>query len=182
MFWLYVAHFYQHKNHVSLLKACAYLKSSGFSPWPLVLRGDRKDASDIVIQTISALDLHESVILLPRLDLSEMPALYSAAAALVFPSFYEGGGLPICEAMACGCPVVAASIAAVQEYSGGLASYFDPGDVVSIARSMKCVQEDESLRRKLAADGPSQAAKFDGKIAAHGILSVYEETMKRSKC
>jgi glycosyltransferase involved in cell wall biosynthesis len=181
-FWLYVAHFYQHKNHLNLIRAYAHLRSCGFEPWPLVLRGDRKEAEDAIRELISELELRQDVVFLPRLELSEMPTLYSAASGLVFPSLYEGGGLPVSEAMACGCPVIASSIPAVLEYSGGKALYFPPHDVPAMANSMRKLQEDESFRRKLAQDGLSQASRFRGKTAAQEILSAYEEAVEIHKC
>jgi glycosyltransferase involved in cell wall biosynthesis len=131
-FWLYVANLYPHKNHVRLLQAYRRLKDEGMKVWPLVLRGDLGETSDEVNATLDGLGLRADVRFVGRMERDDMPLLYGCAAALVFPSLHEGGGMPLIEAMACGCPVVASDLPIVHEVAGGGAVYFDPSDVGSI--------------------------------------------------
>lgn len=153
-FWLYVAHFYPHKNHLRLVEAYSLLESKGVDAWPLVLRGDYCSTVErSVLSAIQALGLTGKVFWIPRLEVEEMRLLYSAATALVFPSAYEGAGRPVLEAMACGCPVVASDIPAVREHAGEAAAYFDPLQVDSIACAMaefqRCNLTHEARKRGL---------------------------------
>ncbi len=140
-FWLYVGHFYSHKNHIRLLHAYHALKSRGFGPWPLVFRGDDHGEWKAIRRTIERLGLQKDVFRLPRLDEETMPVLFSAASGLVFPSLYEGGGIPVLEAMACGCPVIASDISAVREFGGDDVARFNPLDIASIAACIQAFQE-----------------------------------------
>ena len=106
----------------------------------------------------------------PQFDL---PALYSAADAIIFPSFYEGFGLPVLEAMACGCPVITANNSSLPEVGGDAAEYCDANDVDSIANAMRRVLSDESLREQMRQRGFAQAAKFSWKKAAEETAAVY---------
>ena len=145
-FWLYVAHFYPHKNHLRLLQSYYELKRNGFVPWPLVLRGDDHGTKEKTKTLVAQLDLENDVLFLPRLCEEELPVLYSAAAALVFPSLYEGGGIPVLEAMACGCPVIASDISAVREFGGAAVPRFDPVDLSSIQNALRAFQQDVKRR------------------------------------
>lgn len=172
-FWLYVAHFYPHKNHIRLLQAYHNLKSCGFKPWPLVLRGDPKGAETDVMRIISELDLKNDVIFLPRLDEAELPVLYSTASALIFPSTYEGGGIPVMEAMACGCPIVAADIPAVREFAGEAAICFDERNVLAIADAMKNLQENMGICGKNIQNGIDRIKKHRPKYVAERLVHMY---------
>lgn len=178
-FLLYVSHMYPHKNHLNLLQAYHRLKSSGFSPWPLVLRGDPKGAETDVMDTIARLNLEKDTILLPRLDKGELPALYSAASALLFPSLYEGGGIPIVEAMACGCPVVASDIPPTREFAGEAGSYFDPRDSDSIVRAMVELQRNPDSRERQRQAGLARAAEFRPQLVVSKLLSAYSQAAKK---
>lgn len=94
------------------------------------------------------------------LDDAPLKALYQHATALVFPSLYEGFGLPPLEAMACGCPVAAARAASMPEVCGEAALYFDPHDVASIAAALRAVADDDALRRHLQQAGRERAAGY----------------------
>jgi len=135
-FWLYVAHFYPHKNHSRLFKAYAQAKKNGSTKWPLVLRGEKNNADEMILRLLQDARIQEDVIWLPRLSDGEMPLLYSSASALIFPSTYEGGGIPVMEAMACGCPVVVSNIPTNIEFAGDSAFFFDPLRVESIVEAM----------------------------------------------
>lgn len=177
-FWLYVAHMYPHKNHVRLLQAYRGLKSSGFAPWPLVLRGDPHGAEVQVRDMITYLDLERDVIFLLPLSQEELPVLYSAATALVFPSLYEGGGIPVVEAMACGCPVIASSIPPVMEFAGEAASYFDPRDPAAIGQAMMALQYDTEQQEKNRQAGLARAEEFIASRVVGNLLAAYSKTVK----
>ncbi len=135
-FWLYVAHPYPHKNHQRLLEAHAMLEKTGRKPWPMVFCG-RPLSSDSMRSAVET----GSVRQLTGIPDEDMPFLYSAASGLVFPSLYEGCGLPLLEAQACGCRLAVSDIAAAREFAGGDAFFFDPYDIDSIAEAMLGVQE-----------------------------------------
>ena len=103
----------------------------------------------------------------------DLPAFYSAADAFVLPTFYEGFGLPMLEAMACGCPVVTSNDPAVQEVVGDAALCADPNDTEAIANAMTRVLEDDALRRTLIAGGLERAKTFSWESCAQTTLEVY---------
>jgi glycosyltransferase involved in cell wall biosynthesis len=106
----------------------------------------------------------------------DLPALYSAAEFLVYPSLYEGFGLPPLEAMACGLPVVCSDAASLPEATGGAAVVFPAGDVTALAHAIAGVAADPALRRRLSEQGRQRAARFTWLDAARQIRQVYLET------
>lgn len=179
-FWLYVAHFYPHKNHLKLIQAYHQLKSAGIVPWPLVLRGDDHGAGEKIRRTIVELKLENDVIFLPRLDETDLPALYSAATASVFPSLYEGGGMPVLEAMACGCPVIASDIPSIREFGSDAVLFFDPLKPDSIAQYMRIFQENVQKRTELGCFGLKRVAEYRPERVAKKLLNAYEKAMPRT--
>lgn len=179
-FWLYVAHMYPHKNHVRLLEAYHRLKLSGYAPWSLVLRGDPKGAEHRVADMIRRLGLEHDVLLLPRLNERELPQLYSAATALVFPSLYEGAGIPVVEAMASACPVVASDIPPIREFAGEAVSYFDPLDPASIASAMMNLQCDPGQQERSRLAGLAKASEFRAPKIVDKLLNAYAKTVDQS--
>ena len=105
----------------------------------------------------------------------ELKALYGHATALVFPSTYEGFGLPPLEAMACGCPVGAADAAVIPETCGDAALSFDPASVEALTTSMERLGTDAPLRESLRARGRARAAAFKWKDAARTLLATLAE-------
>jgi glycosyltransferase involved in cell wall biosynthesis len=179
-YFLYVAHTYPHKNHVRLLHAYHRLTKEGFRPWPLVLRADAKMSEAKVRQTIISLNLEKSVIRLPRISTNELSALYSGAGAMIYPSLFEGGGIPVVEAMACGCPIAASTIPAVLETAGNAAFYLDPHSKNSICSSIREIQSNSDLRENLRKKGLEAATNFkDGNIVKT-LLLAYKMATKHS--
>jgi glycosyltransferase involved in cell wall biosynthesis len=117
------------------------------------------------------------VVWLPRLDYADLPLLYSAATALVFPSLFEGGGIPVIEAMACGCPVAASTIPAVQEFAGNAALLFDPERDAGIKAAMETLQSDEALRRQLIQKGICRARDFLPALVVKNLTAAYARVM-----
>lgn len=106
-----------------------------------------------------------------------LPYWYNAATALVYPSFYEGFGLPIIEAMACGTPVVAANTSSIPEAGGSNALYFDPYDLDELVQRMDQILGDEGLASRLGAAGPAQAQQFTWDRAGQDLLAVYQRAL-----
>lgn len=109
---------------------------------------------------IERYQLQERVTFAGRVAESDLPGLYRGAMALLFPSLYEGFGLPVIEAMACGCPVLTSNTTSLPEVAGDAALLVDPTSVEDIARGISAVYGDESLRRVMIEKGYLQAAKF----------------------
>jgi len=172
-YWLYVAHYYPHKNHRVLLRAYRRLRDTGVPAWPLVLRGNPRGAEREIEAALSELKLRDSVFQLPPLPRGELPRLYAAASALVFPSVYEGAGIPVLEAMSCGCPVAASAIPPVREFASEAALYFEPTDEASIAGAMQLMQEDPARRQQLREAGLRRAERYWPEAVAPLLTQAY---------
>jgi glycosyltransferase involved in cell wall biosynthesis len=173
-FWLYVAHFYPHKNHIGLLQAYCGLREKGIDPWPLVLRGDDTGSGQTVRQAVQDLQLQNDVIFLPRLTSDEICALYSAATSLIFSSLYEGGGIPLLEAMACGCPILASDLEVIHESVGEAGSYFDPYNRESLMEAMIHFQSNGEIRQLKKAEGLRRIVAYRPEPIITKLLRAYE--------
>ena len=105
--------------------------------------------------------------------LSPLPHLYAAASMTVFPSFYEGFGIPVVEAMACACPVVASNVTSIPEIAGDAAMLVNPNSVEEIAAAMARLDSDPELRRELIARGLRRAGMFTWNNCARQTLAAY---------
>jgi glycosyltransferase involved in cell wall biosynthesis len=161
---LYPANMWPHKNHERLLAAFARLQDHDVL---LVLTGQTYGREALLTG-------HERVLHLGHVAHGEMPALYRGALAVVFPSLFEGFGLPPLEAMACGTPVAASDRGAVAEVCGDAALAFDPEDVDAITAAIERVTQDEPLRARLRAAGVERAAGFTWEKTAAAHLRAYE--------
>ena len=101
--------------------------------------------------------------------------LYSGAVCLLFPSLYEGFGLPILEAMACGCPVITSNLGSMAEVAGDAAILVDPNSPVAIADGIKSLLDDSALRDAMTAKGHARVKQFSWRTAAEQTLTVYRE-------
>ena len=168
------------KNLPRLIDAYAQLCRAGIAPPLLVLAGAPGWGADAVARAIDRHGLRERVVRLGRVDSAGLPALYAAAEAFVFPSLYEGFGLPVLEAMACGAAVVAATTGALPEVADDAALLVDPCDVDGLAGAMARLLGDPGLRSRLRAAGPARAAPFTWERTAGATLAVYAEVLGRS--
>jgi len=107
-------------------------------------------------------------------DEADLPALYRNAALFAFPSLYEGFGLPVLEAMACGVPVVSSNVSSLPEVAGDAALLVDPLDTGGLTEAMARVLEDTNLRQSMVARGFSQAARFTWERAARQLLTAFD--------
>lgn len=129
--------------------------------------------------TISILECLDNVFHISGND-RQLSRLYAGAAAFVYPSLYEGFGLPPLEAMAHGCPVVAGRVSTIREVLGDAAAYFDPGEPEIMASAMESVLFDETRRRELIERGKIQVKKYSWARMGDEICRVYENTAKIS--
>jgi glycosyltransferase involved in cell wall biosynthesis len=107
----------------------------------------------------------------------DLPRFYCNAKLLVYPSFYEGFGIPILEAMNCGCPVITSNISSMPEIAGDAALLIDPYNVEEIKRAMQRLSSDAKLRKKLIENGYQQASKFSWEKTADETIKVYEKVL-----
>jgi len=162
------------KNLVALLRAYARLRAAaGDRPPGLVLAGSRGWLDSPIYQTVRSLGLEEVVRVPGFIDDDDLPAVYSGAEMLAFPSLREGFGLPVLEAMACGVPVVASNASALPEVAGDAALLVDPYDVEALAEAMGRVLRDDALRRRLRRAGIARAGQFSWETAARQTLDAY---------
>jgi alpha-1,3-rhamnosyl/mannosyltransferase len=105
---------------------------------------------------------------------ADLAALYSAALCLIFPSHYEGFGLPVVEAFACGCPVVASNRASIPEVAGDAARLFDPLDPDALAREVRALVRSPELRAELALRGSARLARFGPDDVRRGFRALYD--------
>jgi len=175
-FLLHVGTLEPRKNLVRLLGALDQLRRGGLEI-ALVLVGARGWLYEGFFRRLKELDLEPAVKLLGYVPDADLPTLYGAATACVLPSVYEGFGLPVLEAMACGTPVVCSQAASLPELGGTAARYFDPLHAEAIAAALKSVWEDEDLRREMSAAGLGQAARFSWARTARETMAVYEQVM-----
>jgi glycosyltransferase involved in cell wall biosynthesis len=177
-FWLYVGQALPHKNHARLAAAHRRVREDTKDAWPLVLCGDSEQS----LARASDADASDgSIITLPRLTDEEMPLLYGAASAFIFPSMVEGAGLPVMEAMACGRPVVSADIPTTREFAGNAALTFDPLSTESIARAMRECESSPALREELASRGRQQASRFKPAEIARACVAGYRRAIERAE-
>jgi len=167
------------KNLIRLLRAYGRLRQTheGFRP-QLVIVGRRLWLWREILQEISRQPWSRDVITTDYVADEELPALYRGAAAFVYPSLYEGFGLPPLEAMACGTPVVTSNTSSLPEVVGEAALQVDPYDEGALARAILDLLNDQALRARLAAAGPAQARKFTWRAAAAKTLGLYRESFR----
>jgi glycosyltransferase involved in cell wall biosynthesis len=175
------ANTWPHKNHVRLLEALAVLRDThGLCPG-LVLAGSPKGASADVTAAVARLGLERQVRWLGYVDQPRLVGLYRAATALVFPSLHEGFGMPLLEAMACGCPVVCSRTTGTGETAGDAALTFDPTDVSDMAQAIRTLLDADDLRRDLSRRGLDRAARFTWERAGRETIRVYDEVVARER-
>jgi len=145
----------------------------------LVIAGNRGWLSEPLFDVLEKSPMRKRIVLTGYLNDQELCALYASCRAFVYPSIYEGFGLPPLEAMTCGAPVITSRIPALEETTGGAAILFNPSSDKDLARSISAITEHENAREKLVAAGLRQAAKFSWGQTAQTTLGVYDEALRR---
>jgi glycosyltransferase involved in cell wall biosynthesis len=164
-----------HKNLRRLLDALAFLPPAGRPV--LFLVGYPTEHEEDLRRHAVELGLAGDVRFPGWVDPAELEGLYALASCFVFPSLYEGFGLPVLEAMARGVPVACADRASLPEIAGDAALLFDPEDPAAIAAAMQRLLADRPLADRLRAAGREQAARFSWRAAAEGTLASYRRAL-----
>lgn len=141
----------------------------------LVLAGSKGWMSDEIYQLPTKLGIEQSVKFLGYTPLEELPALYSGARAFLFPSLFEGFGLPILEAMACGCPVLTSNVSSMPEVGRKAALYVNPNSVDEIAEGIYKLYQTDKLRDQMRQSGFEQVKQFSWQKCAKQTLRIFEE-------
>ncbi|MFA5270025.1 MAG: glycosyltransferase family 1 protein [Patescibacteria group bacterium] len=177
-YFLYTGQWRAHKNVIRLIRAFALLRRRYQLDHQLVLVGKVDSVYPQVMATIKELGLQDDVVLTGYVADDELPYLYNGADCFVFPSLYEGFGLPPLEAMACGAPVVSSNVSCMPEVLGDAAIYFDPLSVEDMAKAMAEVGKNYTLKRELRAKGLRQAKLYSFDRMAEETLAVYRKVLQ----
>jgi glycosyltransferase involved in cell wall biosynthesis len=159
------------KNFVRLIQAFAQLSITNYR---LVIAGGKGWLFESSFAEVERLKLGNRVHFPGFVDDADLPALYSAARALAYPSLYEGFGLPLLEAMACGTPVVTSTASCLPEVVGDAALLVPPTDVPALAHALQRALTDDTLRAELIRKGRLRAAQFTWEKAARQLLTIYQ--------
>jgi glycosyltransferase involved in cell wall biosynthesis len=170
-FLLAVSTLHPHKNLDGLLRAFA-LFSERHAEYRLVVSGLHGFFSDQLHGLRESLRLGERVEFPGWIPREELYDSYRRAAAFLYPSFFEGFGLPVLEALAAGVPTACSAIEPLNEIAGDAALKFDPHDTVAMAAAMDRLVEDKAVQARLAEVGPVRAAQFDWRVTAASILEI----------
>lgn len=170
------------KNIGNLLRAFKLLLADGFDDVVLVKIGapGPRGGREKTVELIEKLELQDNIVLMDRIVGDDLPRFYSHAELLLFPSLLEGFGLPVVEAMACGCPVVTSDLDPMKELAGGTQLLADPHSPRDIANQCRRVLEDEALRTALKHGGIKRAGDFNWEKTAEQIIAVLKELPKDS--
>jgi glycosyltransferase involved in cell wall biosynthesis len=183
-FLLYAGNIRPHKNIPRLVEAFAVVRGQlaahpVYKDLRLVIIGDTISQYPAVRQAVIKSRVEHVVRFLGFVPFETLRCFYESAAAFVFPSRYEGFGLPPLEAMACGTPVVTSNVSSLPEVVGDAAVLVNPANVFDIARGIRDVLLDEALRTELIRRGREQASRFNWERTARQMLEIYQEAAAR---
>jgi glycosyltransferase involved in cell wall biosynthesis len=167
------------KNHLQLIRAFARLRPKrNDDPFRLVIAGGKGWLYDEVMAEIKRHDLPGPVIFTGFVPEADLPALYRRARVFVYPSLYEGFGMPVLEAMACGVPVVASTTPALAEVAGEAALLVKPNDPTGMSRALDRLWNDWEFRDTMIEKGQARAAEYTWARAAGLTMQVYQRLLE----
>lgn len=177
-YFLYLGTLEPRKNIPTLLTAHRIFCDRHPDGPALVIAGKKGWRYHDIFETVCGLDLTDRVVFTGYVDEGDKPALYSGACAFLFPSFYEGFGMPPLEAMACGIPVIAANSSSLPEVVGDGGYLVDPLDAEAIALHMEALYQDSALAQRLKRRALNRAKLFSWERSAEGLMGLYKELMQ----
>ena len=175
---LFVGTFEPRKNVAGLLSAYRALVDRNTNAPPLVISGRSGWLFEETLAQVDRLRLRERITFLDTPSDSDLVALYNGASMVVLPSYYEGFGLPVLEAMACGTPVVISNRGSLPEIAGDVAVVVDPDDPDGLASAMDRILNDPDLQSRMRSKGPARASEFSWDRCARETLQVYRRVLR----
>jgi glycosyltransferase involved in cell wall biosynthesis len=166
------------KNLRTLIDAYAVLRSQRATDALLVIAGRQGVGTQEIQRQISDLGLEQEVLLPGIVPDTDLPALLSGASLFVYVSSFEGFGLPVLEAMACGTPVITANTTSLPEVAGDAALLVTPGNVDELTRAMRRLLSEPDLRQQLREHGLKRARLFSWERTAQATLEIYQTMVK----
>ena len=173
-FILYVGGYSPRKNIIGILEAFSLLKDNLKEDLKIVITGKKGISYEIYKNKAIELGISNSVIFTDFIPLNDLPIFYNAREFLVYPSFYEGFGLPPLEAMACGVPVIASNVTSLPEVCRNSAILIDPNDIDELCYSMERVLTDSFLKLTMIERGLSTSNNYSWKNTALNTIKAYE--------
>lgn len=167
------------KNLITLLRAYKRLLDAGCREPRLVIVGPKGWKYNPIMEYIKEHGLEERVVFTGYVPDERLPALYNRARALVYPSIYEGFGLPLVEAMSCGIPVIASNLSSIPEIVGDAGLLFPPTDAEQLAGLMKDIWNDHGLHGQYAQKALERSRRFSWERTARETLEVYHKALER---
>jgi glycosyltransferase involved in cell wall biosynthesis len=177
-FLLFVGTIEPRKNLITLIRAYEEILRASRQPPQLVIAGKEGWLTDELFAHIKRAGLEDSLRFTGYIAEADLAALYSSCTAFIYPSLYEGFGLPPLEAMSCGAPVITSRIGSITEVVGQAAYLVEPTDTVELARSIIKLLEDEGARERLRVAGRERAAQFTWEKTAERTLEIYRQAIK----
>lgn len=162
----------ERRNLSALIRAFGALRSRENLPHKLLIVGADLPGDSPFRKVIAELGLGKEVTIVGHANHDEMVRVYNAAALFIYPSSYEGFGMPVLEAMACGAPVIALDNTAFPEFAGGIAHLLPDARVETLVEGMRHVLGDEPLRQRMAQEGPRRAAQYDWRLITRRYLDL----------
>jgi len=176
-FILFVGTIEPRKNLTSLLSALSDIRKSGLEI-QLVIVGRMGWMQNNILEIIEKLNIKRDVVFTGFIKDKDLPCLYNLAEVFVYPSLYEGFGLPVLEAIACGCPVITINTSSLPEVIGEAGILINPNNLNELINSIKKVLTDEKIKNKMINEGFFQAKKFSCQNCAKETLKVYEKLIR----
>lgn len=179
-YFLYVSRLeHPAKNHVRLIEAFVEFKKATGSDWQLALGGGDWHGCEAIKSAAAASPFASDIRFLGFVPDADLPALYRAARAMVYPSLFEGFGLPPIEAMACGTPVISSTRGALEEVVADAALVIDPENIPDITRALTALSTDAALADSLKSRGLANAARFHWSRTAAEVTEIYRKAAGR---
>jgi glycosyltransferase involved in cell wall biosynthesis len=171
-FVVYVGKPTERRNLTPLIQAFAALKREKGIPHKLLIAGADLPGTSPFRHVIAQERLENEVFVRGYVDHNEMPLVYNAAEVLIYPSSYEGFGMPVLEAMACGTPVIALNNTAFPEFAGGVAHLLENAEPATLKQGIDAVLRDPAWRERMSKIGPERAAAYDWKLVTRRYLDL----------
>lgn len=178
---LYIGSLSPRKNIPFLIKAFEEFMKANNIDIQLVLAGGKSWKDEEIHQTISKSPYRENIILTGFVDDDDLPYIYNQAEVFIYPSLYEGFGIPILEAMASGCPVLTSNTSSPPEVAGDAVLYFDPTNINDLVQNISKVVNNNELQTDLIEKGLKRVKEFSWKKTAQSIVLIYDEIYKSSR-